>query len=99
VGSATRLGQRADEERRRPGKSAFKTSLAAYGREAQLPYYVLHQTPIIAIGYYIVGKNWPALTKFLIIFLGSLGITMLVYDLLVRRIGVLRLLFGMRRKR
>jgi len=98
VGIATRIGQRVAEAPRTPNQPTFWNRLAAYGREAQLPYYVLHQTPIIAIGYYIVGRNWPVMVKFWIIYLGSLTVTLLVYELLVRRIGVLRLLFGMRRK-
>jgi glucan biosynthesis protein C len=98
VGIATRIGQRAAETCRTPSQPKFWSRLAAYGREAQLPFYVLHQTPIIAIGYYVVRRNWPVLVKFWIICLGSLTITLLVYELLVRRIGVLRLLFGMRRK-
>jgi hypothetical protein len=54
---------------------------------------------IIVIGYYVVQQDWPALVKFWMIFLGSLTATLLVYELLVRRIGVLRLLFGMRDKK
>ncbi len=96
VGIATRIGQRKVETDRTPGRSTFWSRLAAYGREAQLPYYVLHQTPIIAIGYYVVGWNWPAVAKFWIIYLGSLAITLLVYELLVRRIGIMRVLFGMK---
>jgi glucan biosynthesis protein C len=108
VGMATRIGQRkagtlrsaqvqpTPETPRSPDRPAFWSRLAAYGREAQLPFYVLHQTPIIVIGYYVVDWNWPALAKFLIIFLGSLVSALLVYELLVRRIGVLRLLFGMK---
>jgi len=96
VGIATRIGQRKAETDRTPGRSTFWSRLAAYGREAQLPYYVLHQTPIIAIGYYVVGWNWPAVAKFWIIYLGSLAITLLVYELLVRRIGIMRVLFGMK---
>ena len=96
VGITTRIGQRIAEVRTQPGRSTFWSRLAAYGREAQLPYYVLHQTPIIVIGYYVVGRDWPVPAKFCIIFLGSLAATLAVYELLVRRIGVLRLLFGMR---
>jgi hypothetical protein len=46
----------------------------------------------------VVGRNWPVLVKFWIIYLGSLAIALLVYELLVRRIGALRLLFDMRNK-
>jgi glucan biosynthesis protein C len=98
VGIATRIGQRRAAMPHTTGRPTFWSRLAAYGREAQLPFYVLHQTPIIIIGYYIVGQDWSALAKFWIIFLGSLISTLLVYELLVRRIGVLRLLFGMKPK-
>jgi hypothetical protein len=99
VGIATRIGQRPADTRSTPTRTSFWSRLATYGREAQLPYYVLHQTPIIIIGYYVVGRSWPALAKFLIIFFGSLAVTLLVYELLVRRIGLLRVLFGMRSKK
>ena len=72
--------------------------MVAYRREAQLPYYVLHQTPIIMIGYNVIQRNLPVLAKFWIISLASLAVTLLVHELLVRRIGVLRLLFGMKPK-
>jgi len=96
MGIVTRLGQKIKEARKKHDRITPWHRLVAYCREAQLPVYVLHQTPIIVIGYYVVGENWPALGKFLIIFLGSLILTLMVYELLIRRIGVLRLLFGMR---
>jgi hypothetical protein len=46
----------------------------------------------------VVGRNWPVLVKFWILYFGSLTIALLVYELLVRRIGALRLLFDMRNK-
>jgi hypothetical protein len=100
VGLATHLGQRARTSQRQPAeKPGFWERLAAYGREAQLPYYVLHQTPIIIIGYYVVQWNIGVLPKFLIISLSSLAIVMLVYELVIRRIAVVRFLFGMKAKR
>jgi hypothetical protein len=107
VGLATHLGQRAAGARREAGpetvsgaaaRPSFRGRLARYGREAQLPYYVLHQTPIIIIGYYVVQWNMGALLKFLLISLSSLALTMLVYELLIRRIPAVRFLFGMRAK-
>ncbi len=70
--------------------------VSAYAQEAQLPFYVLHQTPIILIGYYVVQWNVNALVKFLLISLSSLVITLVVYDIAVRRTAVTRFLFGMR---
>ncbi len=73
--------------------------LAAYGREAQLPYYVLHQSPIIALGYYVVQWNIGVLPMLLLITLSSMAITLLVYEFVVRRIPVVRFLFGMKARR
>ena len=96
MGIVTRLGQRAADSPRTSSEPTFWGRLVAYGREAQLPYYVLHQTPIIMIGYYVIQRNLPVLAKFWIISLTSLAVTLLVYELVVRRIGVLRLLFGIK---
>jgi len=98
VGITTRIGRRMTASRQLPTHTTFWNRLSAYGREAQLPFYVLHQTPIVVIGYYVVKQTWPAPVKFFIISLVALITTLLVYELLVRRIGLLRLLFGMRGK-
>jgi len=73
--------------------------LVAYGREAQLPCYVLHQTPIIIIGYYVVQWNIPVLAKVAIISFASLAATLRVYESLIRRVHTLRLLFGGMKRR
>jgi glucan biosynthesis protein C len=68
----------------------------AYARDAQLPFYVLHYAPVVAIGHYVV--QWPisALVKYLVIALSSLAVTLVLYDIGVRRTRVTRFLFGMR---
>jgi Acyltransferase family len=68
---------------------------AGYTREAVLPFYVLHQTPIVLIGFYVI--QWPVnfLLKYLVISLAALVVTLAAYDLLVRRSSVTRVLFGM----
>jgi hypothetical protein len=98
IGITTRLGEKRAEKIEKAGQPATPSRFAAYCREAQLPVYILHQTPIIILGYYVVGFNWPVLGKFLLIFLGSAAAVFIVYELFIRRIGGLRLLFGMRRK-
>jgi glucan biosynthesis protein C len=72
--------------------------LLRYSREAAYPFYILHQTAIVAIGYYVVRWNAGILPKFLVIALGALVLCVVLYDLAVRRINVLRFLFGMRPK-
>ena len=67
-----------------------------YASQAAYPFYILHQTVIVTIGYYVVQWNIPLLPKFLIIASGALVVTLLAYDLLVQRTNVTRFLFGMK---
>jgi glucan biosynthesis protein C len=71
----------------------------AYANEAVLPFYILHQTVIITIGYYVVQWNIDIALKYLIIASTSFIVIMAVYELLVRRFNVLRFLFGMKIKK
>jgi glucans biosynthesis protein C len=71
----------------------------SYANEAVLPFYILHQTVIISIGYYVVQWNIGVGPKYLFITITSFIGIMLIYEFLVRRINILRFLFGMRLKR
>jgi glucan biosynthesis protein C len=68
----------------------------AYAAEAFLPVYILHQTVVFVIGYYVVQWEMAALLKYFVISLSSLAATLLLYELAVRRTQVTRWLFGMR---
>ena len=68
---------------------------AGYAREAVLPFYVLHQTPIVILGFYVLRWDSNLPVKFLAISLGALAVTLCAYELLVRRTSVTRVLFGM----
>jgi hypothetical protein len=70
-----------------------------YANEAVLPFYVLHQTVILIIGYYIVQWNMGIPAKYAIISATSFATIMAIYVLLIRRISILRFLFGMRPKK
>jgi len=74
----------------------FRNRFLSYASEAVLPFYILHQTVIVTIGFYIVQGDWAPSLKYLIIAIISLGLIMLIYELLIKRIKVLRFLFGMR---
>lgn len=67
-----------------------------YASDAVLPFYILHQAVIICLGFYIVRWELPVALKYLIISTSSFVMMMAIYGLLVRRIDVLRFLFGMR---
>lgn len=68
-----------------------------YLGEASYPVYILHQTVIVALGYYVAAAvpepwlGWPLLM------LLAVPVTFGLYEV-VRRVGVLRFLFGMRPK-
>jgi peptidoglycan/LPS O-acetylase OafA/YrhL len=74
----------------------FNTPALHYANEAVLPFYVLHQSVLIFLGYFVVRWALPDAVKWLIIAPTSLVIIMALYELLVRRVNALRFLFGMK---
>jgi peptidoglycan/LPS O-acetylase OafA/YrhL len=85
--------------RRRPSPVPQGRGGAALGYlvVAALPLYVLHQPVVVAFAYGVVGWSAPIALKYAAIVAPSLAVTLLVYELLVRRTPVTRFLFGMRR--
>jgi peptidoglycan/LPS O-acetylase OafA/YrhL len=70
----------------------------AYLAEASYPVYILHQTVIVVIGFYLVLLvPWPVLGWPLLMPLAA-AVTFVLYEG-VRRVGPLRFLFGMRPRR
>jgi len=77
----------------------FNNRFLGYANEAVLPFYILHQTIIIVIGFFVVQWSTGIALKYLVISTTSFIAIMAIYELLVRRINVLRFLFGMRLKK
>ena len=77
----------------------FNNRFLGYANEAVLPFYILHQTVILIIGFYVVQWDMCIAAKYAIIATTSFVAIMAIYDLLVKRINVLRFLFGMRLKK
>jgi glucan biosynthesis protein C len=75
---------------------SFSTPLLTYANEAVLPFYILHQTVILSVGYFVVQWAIPDLLKWAIILPVSFAIIMGLYEFLVRRYKVMRFLFGMK---
>ena len=71
----------------------------SYAQEAQLPFYVLHFTPIVVIGFFVVQWEVSVLTKFIVISLSSFAVTLLLCDIDVRRTRLTRFLFGVKPKK
>jgi peptidoglycan/LPS O-acetylase OafA/YrhL len=74
----------------------FTNRFLRYFGEASYPLYILHQTVIVVLGFYVVQWNTGILPKLLVILVASFLITLVLYDLAVRRTNVTRFLFGMR---
>jgi hypothetical protein len=72
------------------------TPFLRYANEAVLPFYILHQSVILPLAFFVVQWAIPDLLKFLIILSVSFGVVMLLYEFLVRRLNLLRFLFGMK---
>jgi Acyltransferase family len=66
--------------------------------EAVLPFYILHQTVLLLIGYVVVGWSWTNWSKFGIISLSSLFVILIIYRLGVAPFNIIRFLFGMGKK-
>jgi glucan biosynthesis protein C len=73
----------------------FGNRLLAYTGQASYPVYILHQTVIVVIGYYLIHTSLGVAPKYLLIVLASSAVIFLIYDLLVRRMRLTRFLFGM----
>lgn len=73
-----------------------ESKLLQYSNRAVYPFYILHQSVMITIGYYLMDLDWGLVPKLLIMMLGTFGVCWLLYEFLIRRIFFLRPLFGLK---
>jgi len=64
--------------------------------EAGMPFYILHQTVLLAVGYFVIPWAIHDAAKWLIIFFASFIVIIAVYTLLIRKFDWMRFLFGMK---
>jgi peptidoglycan/LPS O-acetylase OafA/YrhL len=67
-----------------------------YTGPASYPYYILHQTIIVIIGFYVVQWQVGLGVKYLVILAAAITMTALLHELLVRRFNLFRFFFGMK---
>ena len=72
------------------------TPFLKYANEAALPFYILHQTVVVTLGYFVVQWVIPDLLKYVIILTVSFFVIMGLYEFGVRRFNLMRFLFGMK---
>ena len=68
----------------------------SYGNPAVLPFYILHHPVILLMGCLVTGWSVGIGAKFTVIAAVSFAVIMAVYELVIKRVRVLRFLFGMR---
>jgi peptidoglycan/LPS O-acetylase OafA/YrhL len=76
-----------------------KHPIQNYINEAVYPFYILHQTVIVIVVYYVVKTSDTILSKFLFTFIISFALIISIYHLLIRPYAVTRFLFGMKPKK
>lgn len=67
-----------------------------YANHAVLPFYMLHQTAIVIIGFFVIKLPIGVAMQYLIINGATFLTVILLYEVLIRRINLLRVLIGMR---
>jgi glucan biosynthesis protein C len=76
---------------------SFDHKYLKISNELVLPFYILHQSVIVAVAFYVVSLDLVVIEKYLLVLLASFPIIVaLLYP--VSKINVLRFLFGMRMK-
>ena len=74
----------------KPGKVLGYLSQSAY------PVYIVHMACLYAGGYLILPMDISLWVKFILVVLFTFAGSMMVYELLIRRLGILRVLFGLK---
>jgi len=76
---------------------SFSNRFLEYFNRAVLPYFMLHQTVIICVGYFIISIETSMSTKFWSILFVSIILVAAIYEFFIRRIPILHLFFGLKR--
>lgn len=70
--------------------------LLRYGQEAILPFFVVHHPVILVIAYFVVQWNVGLLPKLVVVGLGAFAVSLGLYQFIIRRVGPLRVMIGMK---
>jgi hypothetical protein len=76
----------------------YSNKWLSYFTSAVYPFYILHQTIIVATGYYVVQWNAPIAIKLVSLIIICFGLTGLIYHYLIRPFIIPRILYGLKPK-
>jgi peptidoglycan/LPS O-acetylase OafA/YrhL len=77
-------------------KLNFSNAFLRYTTPAVYPFYILHQTIIVAAGYYVTQWSLPIMAKLLILIVVCFGGVYVLYEFLIKRFAITRLLYGIK---
>jgi hypothetical protein len=67
-----------------------------YAVEIVLPFYILHYAVLRFVSFYVVRWHTGIAVKFFSLAVASLILIVVLYEALIRRLSIMRLLFGMK---
>jgi glucans biosynthesis protein C len=76
----------------------FNHKAIPYMNEAAFPVYILHQSVLVVIGYFILKLNLGIVPAFLIIMVLTFVVSLVIYEFVIKRIAILRWAFGVKVK-
>jgi len=74
----------------------FTNAFLQNANKAVYPFYIIHQTVIVAVGYYVVQLRLPISIKLPLLVVISLPLILGIYHFLIRPFAITRVLFGMK---
>ncbi|NER16174.1 acyltransferase family protein [Spongiivirga citrea] len=75
-----------------------KSNLLPLLNQAAYPFYILHQTVIVVLAYYIVQLNLSILFKIALLLISTLSVTIVIYRFVIYPFKIARFLFGVKSK-
>lgn len=72
----------------------FTNTTLSYCNQAVYPVFILHQTVIIVLGFYVIDLGMSGIAEYITIALGTFAICGLLFET-IKRINLLRVLFGL----
>jgi peptidoglycan/LPS O-acetylase OafA/YrhL len=69
--------------------------IVTYFNKAAFPVYILHQTILVIVGYYVLKVINHGIIPYIVILISTFILTIMIYEI-ISRIKILKILFGMK---
>ncbi|MDG1857845.1 MAG: acyltransferase [Emcibacteraceae bacterium] len=74
----------------------FTNGFIRYGNSVVYPFFILHQTITIIIGFYIIDWGLNGVGEFICIAFGTIALSLALIELVIKRSNILRICFGLK---